>query len=179
MKDFNKHKGNQHFLEDSTSKTISERHSKYLGTEIPDGYFATSKLSILEKIQSEKQLESEIIPKRKTIFWLQPQFKFAVAASLVLFLGLTIWFQNTNFSQQEKTVDFELLTFSDDVLINSLLVDDKQIESFSSITLMNEIVLKAELSEQKIDNLLLNSLFVEDSLIDDYTNKNFIESIIL
>lgn len=179
MEHLNKHKSNQQFLEDSPSKDISERHSKYLGAEIPEGYFATSKLSILEKIKSENNYESEIIPERKMIFWLRPQVKFAVAASLVLFLGLTIWFQNANFSQKEKTFDFELLTFSEDVLINSLLIDENEVESFSNITLMNEIVLKAELSEQKIDNLFLNSLFVEDSLIDNYTNKNFIESIIL
>ncbi|NCT10299.1 MAG: hypothetical protein GW772_09515 [Flavobacteriia bacterium] len=179
MEQYNKHKGKQKFLEDSSFEDISKRHSKYLGTQIPEGYFVASKLSILEKIQSEKQLESKIIPERKTIFWLQPQFKFAVAASLILFLGLTIWFQNTHFSQEEKTVDFELLTFSDDILINSLLVDENDIESFSNITLMNEIVLKAELSEQKMDNLFLNSLFVEDSLIDNYTNKSIIESIIL
>lgn len=179
MEQFNKHKSYQKFLEESSSDDISKRHSKYLGTEIPEGYFATSKLSILEKIKSEKQLESEIIPERRTIFWLQPQFKFAVAASLVLFLGLTIWFQNTNFYQEKQTVNFELLSFTDDVLLNSLLIDEKDVESFSNITLMNEIVLKAELSEQKIDDLFLNSLFVEDSLIDNYTNKNFIESIIL
>lgn len=179
MEHLNTHKSNQQFLEDSPSKDISERHSKYLGAEIPEGYFAASKLSILEKIKSENNYESEIIPERKMIFWLRPQVKFAVAASLVLFLGLTIWFQNANFSQKEKTFDFELLTFSEDVLINSLLIDENEVESFSNITLMNEIVLKAELSEQKIDNLFLNSLFVEDSLIDNYTNKNFIESIIL
>ena len=113
------------------------------------------------------------------IFWLRPQVKFAAAASLVLFLGVTIWFQNANFSQKGKTVYFELLTFSEDVLVNSLLIDENEVESFSSITLMNEIVFKAELSEQKIDNLFLDSLFIEDSLIDNYTNKNFIESIIL
>ena len=110
---------------------------------------------------------------------MRPQVKFAAAASLVLFLGVTIWFQNANFSQKGKTVYFELLTFSEDVLVNSLLIDENEVESFSSITLMNEIVFKAELSEQKIDNLFLDSLFIEDSLIDNYTNKNFIESIIL
>jgi hypothetical protein len=179
MKKFDKKNKKKTFLEQQYSKDITERHSNYLGIEIPEGYFAASKLSILRKIKSEKPDESKIIHERKMIFWLRPQVKFAAAASLVLFLGVTIWFQNANFSQKGKTVYFELLTFSEDVLVNSLLIDENEVESFSSITLMNEIVFKAELSEQKIDNLFLDSLFIEDSLIDNYTNKNFIESIIL
>lgn len=179
MKPLNQHKSNQKFLEESFSKGLAERHSKYLGSEIPEGYFASSKVSILEKIKQESALEAAILPKKQQLFWLRPQFKFAVAASIVCLLAMTIWFQNANQSENKITNDFELMAFTDEVLINSLLIDDSQLEDFTNITLMNEIVLKAELSEQKIDNLFLNSLFVEDSLIDTYTDKNLLETIIL
>ena len=100
------------------------------------------------------------------------------AASLVFILALTIWLQSANNTDIEDT-SFELLFFSENHLINSLLVDDSEFETFADATLINEIIIKAEVSERKIDNLFLNYLFVEDSLIDIYTDKNFIETIIL
>ena len=61
MKKFDKKNKEKTFLEQQYSKDITERHSNYLGIEIPEGYFAASKLSILRKIKSEKPDESEII----------------------------------------------------------------------------------------------------------------------
>lgn len=176
MKKFDKNNKEKTFLEQQYSKDIAERHSNYLGTEIPEGYFTTSKLAILERIKNEEITEN---PKKQVVFWLKPSFKYAVAASLVFLVGMTIWLQHLNKTEEQFTTDFELLSFSDEVLLNSILVDEAQFDSYTNITLMNEIVIKAELSEQKMDDLFLNSLFVEDSLIDDYTGKKFVESIIL
>jgi hypothetical protein len=58
-------------------------------------------------------------------------------------------------------------------------VDDAEFEAFADATLIHEIVIKAEVSERKIDALFLNSLFIEDSLIDNYTSDFFLEVIIL
>lgn len=176
MKNFNKNQSEKSFLEQQYSENISKRHSNYLGTEIPKDYFATSKMTILERIKNE---EIEVKSKKQLVFWLQPYFKYAIAASVILMLGLTIWMQNFNQTSDGKTTDFELLSFSDDVLLNSILLEDDQIDEFSNITLMNEIVFKAELSEQNLDDILLNSLFIEDSLLDNYTENTFVESIIL
>lgn len=176
MKNFNKNNSEKSFLEQQFSENIAERHSNYLGTEIPEGYFTTSKLAILERIKNEEISEN---PKKQFVFWLKPSFKYAVAASLVFLVGMTIWLQNFTKPEAQFTTDFELLSFSDNVLLNSILVDDAQFDSYTNITLLNEIVIKAELSEQKMEDILLNSLFVEDSLLNNYTEKNFIESIIL
>ncbi len=59
------------------------------------------------------------------------------------------------------------------------MVNDADLDSFTEMTLINEIVIKAEISEQQIDDLFINSLFVEDSLIDNYTKNNFVDKIIL
>lgn len=166
-------KKNYSFLKEDFKGSISEHHRKYLGTNIPKEYFSSSKKSILEKINSE------VKEKKQRVFWLHPRFKYIAAASLVFILGLTIWLQNSTSDVNNNNADFELVSFSDDVLINFLLVDDNELEAFADATLMNEIIIKAELSEQKIDDLFLNSLFVEDSLIDNYTNENLIDAIIL
>jgi len=176
MKNNKKTPNQKSFLDGKYSKNVSKNHETYLGTTIPEGYFAASKMAILEKINHENEAQKST---KKTVFWLQPRFRYAVAASLVLLFGLSVWFQNIHQPTKNNTSDFELLTFSDDVLLSAVLLEDDQMDAYSNITLMNEIVIKAELSEQKMDDILLNSLFVEDSLLNNYTEKNFIESIIL
>lgn len=176
MKNNNKTPNQKSFLEDNYSEDISKNHETYLGTTIPEGYFVSSKMAILEKIKNENVDQKSA---KKTVFWLQLRFKYAVAASLLFLFGLSIWWQHVNQSTQNESKDFQLLSFSDDVLLNAVLLEDDQMDAFSNITLMNEIVIKAELSEQKMEDILLNSLFVEDSLLNNYTEKNFIESIIL
>ena len=72
-----------------------------------------------------------------------------------------------------------MLSFSEENFINSLLFNDDEFEVFADATLINEIIIKAEFSERKMDDLFMNSLLIEDSLIDYYTSKIFIEAIIL
>ena len=132
------------------------------------GLGTTKSSAVKSEVKEEKQ---------QRVFWLQPNFKYIAAASLVFILSLTIWLQNS--VTESTNTNFELLSFSDDVLVNSLLINENELEAFADATLMNEVIIKAELSEQKMDNLFLNSLFVEDSLIDNYTDKNLIDAIIL
>ncbi len=165
------------FLKESF-KDVSMHHKEYLGTDIPENYFAKSKLSILEKIKENKVDETIAIEKTQKVFWLQPKFKYIAAASLVFILSLTIWLQNAN-KDTVNDNNLELFAFSDDVLLEFLLVDDSKLEAFTDNTLFNEVIVKAELSEQKMDDLIINSLIVEDSLLDNYMSDEFIETIIL
>ncbi|APZ44875.1 hypothetical protein BW723_00600 [Polaribacter reichenbachii] len=165
------------FLKEGLQGDISKHHKEYLGTTIPKDYFAQSKISILDKIKEEARLEEE--PKKQMVFYLQPQFKYIAAATLVFILSLTVWLQNSNNANVIIETNLEELTFSDDVLINSLLIEDSEIDAFTDATLFNEIVVKAELTEQKMDNLILNSLIVEDSLLDNYIDYELLETIIL
>ena len=164
----------ENFLKKGFKGDISKNHKEYLGATIPEGYFSKSKLSILDKIKEEEPKEV----KKQLVFWMKPQFRYFAAASLVFLFGLSIWLQSSN-SDDLNDTNIELLSFSDDVLINSLLVDDTELDLFADNILINEIVIKAELDEQKMDDLFINSLFVEDSLIDDYTDDKFLETIIL
>ena len=167
------------FLNDGFSN-ISEHHQEYLGTSIPEDYFSKSKHSILDKI-SEKANKNVIDkkPKKQLVFYMRPQFRYFAAASLVFILSLTVWLQNSNNKDDFNTVNVEAYAYQDDILINSLLVDDSELDAFADATLFNEVLVKAELSEQKLDNLILNSLIVEDSLLDNYMDDEFVETIIL
>lgn len=177
MKNTSENNNKENFLKEGFEGSISKHHKKYLGTGIPEGYFAESKISILAKIKEVSLLNEQ--PKRQLVFWMQPQFKYMVAASLVFVLGITIWMQNLDISNATNEITFDQVAFTNDILLESLLVEESEIEAFTNATLFNEVVVKAELSEQKLDNLILNSLIIEDSLFDDYIDDKFIETIIL
>ena len=164
------------FLKEDFSD-VSMHHKDYLGTEIPEGYFTKSKLSILDKIKEEIQIEEQ--PKKQIVFYMRPQFKYIATASLVFILSLSVWLQNSNNQDSFDNINIESLVFDDDVLINSLLIEDNEVDAFADATLFNEVLVKVELSEQKMDNLILNSFILEDSLLDDYMDDKFIETIIL
>lgn len=168
-------KSENKFLKEVISDT-TQHHKEYLGTEIPEGYFSTSKSSILDKIKQEAKFDEQ--PKKQMVFYLRPQFKYIAAASLVFILSLTIWLQSSK-NQNDVNINIEAFAFEEDVLIESLLIDDADVDAFADATLFNEVVVKAELSEQKLDNVILNSLILEDSLIDDYIDDKLLETIIL
>ncbi|NJN49969.1 MAG: hypothetical protein HC798_01050 [Polaribacter sp.] len=72
-----------------------------------------------------------------------------------------------------------MVVTSENVLINSILLDDVDFENYTNQLLIDEVVIKAELSEQKLENMFLNSLMIEDTLLDSYTDEKLIEQIIL
>jgi len=167
------------FLTKGFKGDISKHHKKYLGTDVPEGYFVKSKISILDKIKVDFIIEEPKEIKKQLVFSMEPQFKYLVAASLVFALSLTVWLQNSNKIDTINETNFELLAFSDDVLFDSLFIDETEFEVFTDVTLFNEVVVKAELSEQKLDNLILDNLILGDSLLDHHINDVLVETIIL
>ncbi len=170
------------FLKKDSNTAISKHHKEYLGTDIPEGYFTKSKLSILDKIKEEAKEDVEVThkqPKKQMVFYMRPQFKYIAVASLVFILSLTVWLQNLNIQNDTKTYSLDSIALEDDVLIQSLLVADEDVDAFADATLFNEVVVKAEMQEQKLDNLILDAIILEDSLLDDYMDDKLIETIIL
>lgn len=150
------------FLKEKTGSS-SQHHKEYLGMDVPEGYFASSKQSILDMVKEESTQEKEV-----PVFYLRRSFQ--VAASIALLIALTIGFQ---FSSGE---DFEIA--SDDLLIESLFVSDEGMNDFVEGILVSEVVEEAG-KEKEMEDALINSLFVEDSLLDNYTNETLLDNIIL
>ncbi len=158
-----KEKHTNSFLKGTKAKA-SEHHKEYLGMEVPEGYFKTSKSTILDMVGADV--------KETPVFYLRRSFQ--VAASITLLVALTIWFQ---FGGDTPVNDTEIA--SDDILIESLFVEEESMNDFVEGILVSEVVEGAEKSEQKLENIFMNSLFVEDSLLDNYTNESLIDNIIL
>ena len=149
------------------TENVSEHHKELLGTDIPEGYFKNSKQQILDLVKEDA-------PKKQKVVVLRPRFKYAVAASVAILLSVTIWFQSSGGLESS-----ELNELADDALLNSLFVEDTDMDTFTNDILVSEVMVKAEISEQSLENVFMNSLFVEDSLVDDYMGKSLLENVIL
>lgn len=167
MKKFTKYTDN--------SKKPGKHHKEMLGMEVPKDYFKSSKSQIMERISIPEKEKSQV-------FYLQPVFRYVVAASVILLIVLGIALKNNTDTKGFDNVQLiENLASADDqdVLINSLLVSDEQMNTFLDNYLFSSVMEQAELEEQEFDNLFLNSVIEKDSLIDRYIDENFMDEIIL
>ena len=100
-------------------------------------------------------------------------------------MGLTIWitFQskpNGLQNQNSEIVNVPNIQLSDDeMLIQSLLVEDTDLDQFLDEYIVDKALAENQLINEKIENMLLNSLLINDTLIDNYLNDNLIDAIIL
>jgi hypothetical protein len=140
---------------------IAQHHKDRLGMEIPEGYFDSSKQSILDQV---KETRSKV-----KVFYLRQSFQIAASIAVLVALFISIQFSNTS-------DEFEIA--SNDVLIESLFVEDDSMNDFVEELLVSEVVEEAG-KEKELENVLMNSLFVEDSLLEDYTKESLIENIVL
>lgn len=140
----------------------SEKHKDFLGMDVPEGYFASSKKSIMDLVQQED--EPKVVP----VFYLRRSFQ--IAASIAILVLMTVWFQLND------QVEMEIA--SNDILIESLFVDDDGMNDFLEDVLVSEVVEEAD-KEKEMEEIIINSLFVEDSLLDNYTNESLLDNIIL
>jgi hypothetical protein len=182
------------FMEINSAKKhgqdIDQMHKDHLGMEIPEGYFATSKQRILDKVSSKEQVDDmpqKEVPKKRAgrIFKLNRTIAYPLAASLLLLIAIAIGVQRNSGIQspvedQETVVSIGIEKESvDDFLIRSLFVDDAQIDAFTTEYLVEQVVVEAELSEQQMENIFINSLFIDDSLVDDYLEESLLEQVVL
>ena len=102
----NTERNNPFLQEKSKSTTTSNHHKEYLGMELPDDYFASSKNAILNLVSEEKK------KKTRPVFYLQRTYQ--VAASVAALIIFTVWFQLKGVGELEP-----LEIASDDILIES------------------------------------------------------------
>jgi len=149
--------------------SLSKEHKTLLGLDVPDGYFSTSKSKILDALPKMKR--------KNRIFGLKPLFAYPIAASLVLLIGLSLWFQYSNNKTSPQISYFGIA--DSEILINSLLVKEADIDYFMDNYIIDDILVEADLSEQKLENIFINTLFIEDSIIDDHLNEKIIDNLLL
>lgn len=155
----------------------TRHHKEMLGMDVPKNYFEASRARILDNTS---------LPKKENAgaFYFRPAFRYAIAAAVVLLIGLGItlkFMSDSNVNTATQDIEtFEFMSMSDeDILISSILVDNEGLELFLDQYLLEGVMVKAELNEQEFDQIFMNSIFIKDSLIDNYIDDQFIDNIIL
>lgn len=166
------------FLKEDSQGGVSKHHKKYLGIEVPEGYFVKSHISILQKIKPYTNEEVPEKTKKRSVFSMQPRVRYMAVASLAFILSLTIWLQSLHENETLNETNIDVLTFSDAVLIESLLVNENEVDAFADAILFREVLVESEVFEQKIENLVFENLILEDSLLNNF-EYGLIETIIL
>ena len=151
---------------DSSEKKMDKIHTEELGLGMPEDYFSTSKIDILDKVFHEKK--SKVIPLfRNKVMW------FA-AAGIALIVALTI-FKPASMSNineiptviadtvgQIRNLDLINSEFfvEDDMLVASLFIDDSEIDDFIDNYIIEETVI-----DEYIDEFLLDDLTGETMIL--------------
>lgn len=155
---------------------LRKQHKEMLGMDVPENYFANSRANIMKKVSGSAGTTQKV-------FYMRPAFRYAIAAMVVLLIGLGISLTLLSDSNPEVPIsnmeNLELAQMADeDIIITSLLVDDENLDVFLDQYLLDGVLVKAELNEQEFDDVFMNSLLVKDSLLDTYIDDHFIEDII-
>lgn len=159
-------------------ENITKLHKEKLGMDIPEDFFSKSKEDILNKV-------TKLEEPRQKVFWLKPLIAYPIAASIILAIALTFWMQNNNQTVQnditniEEATEFNSELLESDFLVTSLIIPEGQLQDYLDQYIVNTIIIKAELSEQELENIFINSLFIEDSLLNNYINESLIENLII
>jgi len=151
---------------DSFEKIMDKMHTEELGLGMPEDYFSTSKIDILDKVFHEKK--SKVIPLfRNKVMW------FA-AAGIALIVTLTV-FKPAGLSTineiptviadtvgQIRNLDLANSEFfvEDDMLVASLFIDDSEIDDFVDNYIIEETVI-----DEYIDAFLLDDLTGETMIL--------------
>lgn len=164
-------------LHTAKNQEISSRHKEMLGMDVPDNYFIDSKSRIMEQVTPSKKGHSRV-------FYLKPAFRYAMAAAIMILIGLGIALKYLSDHEDNKSApgleSVEYTHIQDaDILVEILLVPDNDLEGFLDDYMVEGVLVQAELKEQELEQVFMNSLLVEDSLIDTYIDDQFIDNIIL
>lgn len=159
----------------SDNKKNTDKHKEMLGMDIPKDYFSKSKTEILKAVAETSEKEPKVIR-------MNPFMRYAVAASVIALISLGVFFTYNNNDPKPipstvTNIDFSTIQ-ENEILINSLLVEDGDMDEFLDAYVVNEIVIKAEVSEKAFDDILIESLFIQDSSLDDYLNNQIIDNIL-
>jgi hypothetical protein len=164
-------------LHTARKQEISSRHKEMLGMDVPDNYFTDSKSRIMQGVNSSQKGHSRV-------FYLKPAFRYAMAAAIMILIGLGIALEYLSDHEDNKSAPgLESVQYTNlqdaDILLEILLVPDNDLEGFLDDYMVEGVLVQAELREQELEQVFINSLLVKDSLIDTYIDDQFIDNIIL
>ena len=103
--------------------------------------YSKSKEEIWKEVNTKLNIES--MPKRnqKTDNIFQLNWKFSMAASILIIIGVSWFFNNQqNIMDNQQLNDFESINIENSSIVETLFIEEDQIDEYLSLYVINEVI---------------------------------------
>ena len=103
--------------------------------------YSKSKEEIWKEVNTKLNIESMPKTNQKTDNVFQLNWKFSIAASILIIIGIS-WFFNTqqNIMDNQQLNDFESINIENSSIVETLFIEDGQIDEYLSLYVINEVI---------------------------------------
>ena len=103
--------------------------------------YSKSKEEIWKEVNTKLNIESMPKTNQKTDNVFQLNWKFSIAASILIIIGIS-WFFNTqqNIMDNQQLNDFESINIENSSIVETLFIEEGQIDEYLSLYVINEVI---------------------------------------
>ena len=103
--------------------------------------YSKSKEEIWEKVNSKINMESKPKTNQESINIFQLNWKFSMAASILIIIGVSWFFNNQqNIIGNQQLDDFDSINIENSSIVETLFIEESQIDEYLSLYVINEVI---------------------------------------
>ena len=103
--------------------------------------YSKSKEEIWEKVNSKLNIESKPKTNQESNNIFQLNWKFSMAASILVIIGVSWFFNNQqNIIGNQQLDDFESINIENSSIVETLFIEESQIDEYLSLYVINEVI---------------------------------------
>ena len=103
--------------------------------------YSKSKEEIWKEVNTKLNIESMPKTNQKTDNIFQLNWKFSMAASILIIIGVSWFFNNQqNIIDNQQLNDFESINIENSSIVETLFIEESQIDEYLSLYVINEVI---------------------------------------
>ena len=103
--------------------------------------YSKSKEEIWKEVNSKLNIESLPKTNQKSNNIFQLNWKFSMAASILVIIGVSWFFNNQqNILDNQQLNDFESINIENSTIVETLFIEESQIDEYLSLYVINEVI---------------------------------------
>ncbi len=103
--------------------------------------YSKSKEEIWKEVNSKLNIESMPKTNQKSNNIFQLNWKFSMAASILIIIGVSWFFNNQqNIIDNQQLNDFESINIENSSIVETLFIEESQIDEYLSLYVINEVI---------------------------------------
>ena len=103
--------------------------------------YSKSKEEIWKEVNSKLNIESLPKTNQKSNNIFQLNWKFSIAASILIIIGVSWFFNNQqNILDNQQLNDFESINIENSTIVETLFIEESQIDEYLSLYVINEVI---------------------------------------